>query len=133
MNCLNCEKPLNKKQQKFCCNTCQKDYEYQQYIERWKNGQENGLRGEYQISHYLKRYLFQKYNNKCCLCGWGEVNIFSNTIPLEIDHIDGDYNNNNEDNLQLLCPNCHALTSTYKGANKNKGRPGRDKYYRKNI
>lgn len=58
----------------------------------------------------------------------GETNPYSGTIPLEIDHIDGDYTNNSEDNLQLLCPNCHSLTSTYKGANKGQGRKDRKKY-----
>ena len=37
--------------------------------------------------------------------------------------------NNNEENLILLCPNCHSLTSTYKGANINYGRMSRKKYY----
>ena len=73
--------------------------------------------------------MFEKFNNRCCKCGWGETNPYSQTIPLEIDHIDGDYSNNNEKNLQLLCPNCHSLTSTYKGANKGQGRKDRKKYY----
>jgi 5-methylcytosine-specific restriction endonuclease McrA len=38
-------------------------------------------------------------------------------IPLELDHINGDSSNNNLDNLRLLCPNCHALTPTYRGKN----------------
>ena len=46
----------------------------------------------------------------------------------QIEHIDGNYKNNAEDNLILLCPNCHSLTSTYKGANLNHGRIGRKKY-----
>jgi hypothetical protein len=41
-------------------------------------------------------------------------------IPLELDHIDGDNQNNNIQNLRLLCPNCHALTPTYRGKNKKK-------------
>jgi hypothetical protein len=38
-------------------------------------------------------------------------------IPLEVDHIDGDRRNNRLENLRLLCPNCHALTPTYRGRN----------------
>ena len=72
--------------------------------------------------------MLNKANCKCELCGWGEINPYSQTIPLEIDHIDGDYYNNVEENLQLLCPNCHSLTSTYKGANKGHGRKDRKKY-----
>lgn len=41
-------------------------------------------------------------------------------IPLELDHIDGNSSNNNLENLRLLCPNCHALTPTYRGKNKRK-------------
>ena len=44
------------------------------------------------------------------------------------EHIDGNYMNNKEENLILLCPNCHSLTQTYKGANRNHGRQGRKKY-----
>lgn len=38
-------------------------------------------------------------------------------IPLELDHVDGDRCNNTRENLRLLCPNCHALTPTYRGRN----------------
>ena len=38
-------------------------------------------------------------------------------IPLEVHHIDGDNLNNEIENLQLLCPNCHATTETYRGKN----------------
>lgn len=39
------------------------------------------------------------------------------SIPLELEHKDGNPSNNMLDNLTLLCPNCHALTSTYRGKN----------------
>jgi hypothetical protein len=39
-------------------------------------------------------------------------------IPLELHHIDGNHENNELTNLRLLCPNCHALTPTYRGKNK---------------
>ena len=127
MFCVNCGKEISNKK-KFCNITCQKEYKFKKYINRCKKNQVNGLRGEYQTSMYIKTYLFKKYDNKCARCGWGERNIYTNNIPLEIEHIDGNYRNNSEENLILLCPNCHALTSTYKGANLNNGRKTRKKY-----
>lgn len=38
-------------------------------------------------------------------------------IPLELDHVNGDRSDNRLENLRLLCPNCHALTPTYRGRN----------------
>lgn len=70
------------------------------------------------LSSYIRRYLFEKYNYKCAKCDWAKINPYSNTIPLEIEHIDGNSQNNSENNLVLLCPNCHSLTSTYRGLNK---------------
>jgi len=48
----------------------------------------------------------------CSLTTW-----MDKEIPLELHHIDGDRDNNNLINLALLCPNCHAQTSTYRGKN----------------
>lgn len=126
-NCLNCSKQISNRN-KYCSLKCQKDYEFKLYIENWKNGKEDGMRGAYQISMHIKTYLFEKHNYKCSKCGWGEVNQYTKKIPLEIEHIDGNYKNNNEENLTVLCPNCHSLTSTYKGANINFGRKARSKY-----
>ena len=86
------------------------------------------MRGKYGISRHIHRYLMEKFNAKCSRCGWGEVNPYTGNIPLEIEHIDGNYLNNKEENLDLLCPNCHSLTETYKGANRGKGRKDRKKY-----
>ena len=56
----------------------------------------------------------------CCEnCGLTEW--MGKPISLEVHHIDGDSLNNELDNLQLLCPNCHALTENYRGKNINKG------------
>ena len=128
MKCLNCGKELTGKQTKYCSNTCQKEYEHKQWIVRWKKGQETGMRGKYGISEHLRRYLFDKYNYKCARCGWGEINPYTGTLPLEIEHIDGNYQNNSEDNLIVLCPNCHAMTENYMGLNK--GKSGRKNRYK---
>ena len=126
--CKNCGKELNERHKIYCDNKCQKEFEYKQYIQKWKDGLEDDVRGDYQLSAYIRRYLFEKYENKCATCGWSEINIWTNSLPLEVHHIDGDYTNNEESNLTLLCPNCHSLTDTYKNANTN-GRSGRKKYY----
>lgn len=128
MNCLNCGTELSKRQKKYCSQKCQQEYQYKEYIDRWKQGLETGLRGQYGISKHLQRFLFEKYNSKCSKCGWSKSNPYTDNIPLEIEHIDGNYLNNSEENLTLLCPNCHSLTSTYKGANKGHGRKDRKKY-----
>lgn len=104
------------------------DYQHKQWVIRWKQGKETGLKGKYGISQHLRRYLLNKYNNKCAKCGWSKINPFTNTLPLEIEHIDGNYLNNSEENLIVLCPNCHSLTATYKGANKGNGRKDRKQY-----
>ena len=133
MKCLNCGKELIKGQTKYCSNICQREYEKKEYIKRWKNGEETGLKGQFGISNYIRNYLLDKHNQKCEKCGWGEINPYTETSPLEVHHKDGDYRNNKEENLELLCPNCHSLTKGHKGAN-SKGREGREKYVsRKNY
>lgn len=127
MKCSNCGKEINKRN-KYCSLKCQKENQYKEYINRWKNKEVDGMRGEYQISSYIKTYIFNKYNNKCAICGWNKINPYTKHSPLEIEHKDGNYKNNDEENLILLCPNCHSLTSTYKGANLNRGRKSRKKY-----
>lgn len=66
-------------------------------------------------SHFLKLRLFaDNLKNKCCeKCLREEWNCQS--IPLELHHIDGNRFNNEINNLQILCPNCHAQTDNYSG------------------
>lgn len=79
-------------------------------------------------------YLLQKASYKCTRCGFDERRPCGSTI-LEVDHIDGNHQNNVIENLQVLCPNCHALTPKYrnwhnKGNKKNTEvlRPGNKDY-----
>jgi 5-methylcytosine-specific restriction endonuclease McrA len=51
-------------------------------------------------------------------------------IPLELEHKDGNSENHARENLELLCPNCHSLTPTYKGRNRGNGRHSRRTRYK---
>jgi hypothetical protein len=52
---------------------------------------------------------------KCERCGNTSWN--GQPISLELHHKDGVRDNNELVNLEILCPNCHAQTSTYRGRN----------------
>ncbi|MER5482775.1 HNH endonuclease signature motif containing protein [Streptomyces sp. NPDC002812] len=54
---------------------------------------------------------------QCAMCGI-EPTWQGYPLPLEVDHIDGDWRNNQQDNLRLVCPNCHSTTDTYRGRGK---------------
>lgn len=64
-----------------------------------------------------KRLLNESLFDNCCQrCRFTEWQ--GQPISLELHHIDGDKANNLLSNLTILCPNCHALTDTYRGKNK---------------
>lgn len=68
----------------------------------------------YQSYKLLKRLIEEGIKeHKCECCGNTEWN--GKPIPLELHHIDGDHSNNTKENLQVLCPNCHAQTDNYRG------------------
>ena len=121
--CLNCGAKTSTKN-KYCSAKCQWDYLQKEWEKKWLAGEVDGNNNSEWIEtkDRVRTYLFNKYNSKCSQCGWGEINPYTNTIPLEIHHIDGDPYNTVPENLDLLCPNCHSLTDTYRGANKGNGR-----------
>ena len=125
LKCLNCGQETKRPGHKYCSNACQIEFQYKLYIKNWKSGKVTGLQNPGIVSRHIKRYLRQKYNNKCCVCEWPETNIVTGEVPLVADHIDGNWQNNKEENLRLICPNCDSLTSTYAGLNRGNGRNGR--------
>lgn len=78
-----------------------------EYLEKSIDIQSNKVR---------KKLLDEGYKEyKCEGCGLTEW--LGEPIPLELHHKDGNHFNNELDNFQLLCPNCHAKTSSYRGKN----------------
>ena len=120
--CLVCQKPVSSTVARYCSNLCQMNERYQLYISRWKVGLEDGIVRPYELSNHIRRYLVEKGGNKCSRCGWAELNVVTGNVPLQVEHIDGNWQNCREENLVLLCPNCHSLTPTFGALNKGKGR-----------
>lgn len=118
--CLNCGNPCINK---YCSVHCQQIYQQLKWEKDWFAGKETGNGSKWgEPKDRVKTYLFRIYNSKCSKCGWSKINPYTHKIPLEVEHIDGNYENNRPENVTLLCPNCHSLTATYRGANKGHGR-----------
>lgn len=124
--CLNCGKELKNGQNKFCSNECFQKFQENARIKKWLSSPKI-YSGE-SVPSVVKKYLMAKYDCKCQKCGWGERNETTGKIPLEVHHINGDCTDNREENLQLLCPNCHSLTPNHGSLNKNSKRYKLRKY-----
>ena len=64
-------------------------------------------------SHKLRNKLieFGYKESKCELCGISEW--LGKPVKLQLHHIDGNHDNNELSNLQILCPNCHSMTDNF--------------------
>ncbi len=70
----------------------------------------------YTNARQVKVHLIKKRGWQCECC---KLTIWMDQpITLELHHIDGDRTNNQEDNLQLLCPNCHSFTDNWRNRSK---------------
>lgn len=121
--CICCDKEIYKNNgndvRKYCSSKCQQIYQ-----------REIKVNNNTASSRTLKLYLIEKHGNSCMECGWNKVNQTTGNVPIELEHIDGNSENNNLDNLKLLCPNCHSLTPTYKVLNLGNGRFKRRERYK---
>jgi hypothetical protein len=117
--CLNCDSLLKGKSKKYCGVNCQTKFNL---FSSLRDGKISPRR--------IKKHLIEKHGNKCWTCGITDWN--NKKIVMELEHIDGNSENNNLENLSILCPNCHSQTITYKGANKGNGRFSRRLRYAEN-
>lgn len=72
---MNCESALTDRSQiKFCSNQCQSDFRHRMWVRSWKAGEVNGNIGvsTRNISTHLRRYLTDKFGDRCSKCGWSK-------------------------------------------------------------
>lgn len=119
--CLYCGKECDNKYCSISCHAADKH-------KKNYNSYENGQYDVFKTNRTLKKYLIDKNGYKCNLCGISNWN--EKLITLELEHKDGNYRNNSPENVELLCPNCHSQTPTFKGKNKGNGRHKRRERYK---
>jgi hypothetical protein len=117
-NCCNCNVEIPS-WRTYCSNKCQGQYERKLIFEEIENGNMSFHQDSY------KRYMINEYGEKCMECGWCEINPTTGKIPIQLEHINGNSEDNSLSNLKLLCPNCHSLTPTFGALNKGNGREKR--------
>ena len=122
--CTYCGSEKSTRVSKFCSIDCFHKYRKDDFLKKWLSGHIDGSKKTSSgVSTRIRKYLMEKQNHSCSKCGWCEINETTGKVPLEINHIDGNWKNNKPENLELICPNCHSLTPTHKALNRGNGRP----------
>ena len=91
-------------------------------VKAWLSGEWSGGTDR-SLSESIRKYLLEEADYCCSQCGFNTPHPDDGKTILEINHIDGNGTNHSRENLEVLCPNCHALTSSYRGRNFGNGRP----------
>ena len=106
--CLNCGRINPVKGQsytnKYCNNSCQQQHRSRLLIKDWKENQDRTAWR--QVPEWIKKYLIEQRGHRCECCGlehWQDV-----LVPLVVNHKDRNTHNNEESNLEIICPNCRS-------------------------
>lgn len=122
-----CKRILTHLWSKYCSPKCRLEFDYQQYTVHWLAGEVPGGRTEGRVSSHVRRWLFERANNKCEQCGWSRIHPVTGRVPLTVHHKDGNSENHRPENLELLCGGCHALTPNFGNLNHGQGRTHRQR------
>jgi hypothetical protein len=63
---------------------------------------ERGLYPASLQSPFLKKYLIAKFGERCARCGWQERHPKTGRVPIEVEHVDGDWRNNSQATLSYF-------------------------------
>jgi len=102
--CILCNTKVKFKKSKYCSKNCELTHKKKIKLDKFEKGELS--------SKLAKDILLENHGNICLntTCAWDFTKKF---VSVELEHIDGNSENNLPENLTLLCPNCHSLTSTY--------------------
>jgi len=122
-DCLHRGQPMigrAKRNNKYCDIQCASAHEHGVKVSRWlaaPNARGWSLRADgkpfasIQLPAYIRRWLIDEHGSTACWrCHFDEVNPYTRTSVVQVNHKDGNPLNNHPQNLERLCPNCHGLT-----------------------
>jgi len=122
--CLNCEKRFKSCAEYFCSIKCGNDYKWKKWckkVEKIGLFEGYGAKDSGGRVSKPKKYLLEKQNGKCVLCGINEW--MGKPVPFVLDHIDGDPSNWKISNTRVICRNCDGQLDTYCGKNIKRKKP----------
>lgn len=120
--CKYCGKDLIRTDNIYCNTICYQEYQFKnKYLPLFYSG-------EIKDNKTLRKILIHLFGNKCSECSCESI-WNGKPLVMQVDHIDGNSDNNILENLRLLCPNCHTQTPTFCAGNHKQTK--RNKYLRK--
>lgn len=99
--------------------------QYSMVVDAWISGDHPGNHGPKTpcvVHPAVRKFLYEEADNSCTKCGFKGTHPVDGRPILNLNHIDGDASNHARSNLEVLCPNCHAMTPNYGNRNKNSSR-----------